>query len=416
MINLIILGLILLMLGFFAGIEIAFVSANKMGVGLKKKQGNQKYLILSRLLESPYRFIGSCLVGYTLFLTIYGLQVSQFFEPFWKLVGMQKMEGSAPIKVIFELLLAVVLVLFVEFTFKAIFRAKNDAALSIFVLPMKFFHSIFSPVSQFFVAIAVWILKYLFNTNIDAGRRPFSRVDIEHFYQQTKESQDESQELNRVMFEKALGLPGIKVRSCLVPRTEIVAVPIDATIAEVRNKMVATKLSKMVVYEGNIDNIVGYIHQINMFSHPSSIKDALLPIPTVPATMSVTDLIGLFSKQRKTIAWVVDEFGGTAGVVTMEDLLEEIFGEIRDEYDVERMVENQLAENEFMFSGRIEIDEIRGKYRLDLPGEVETLSGYIISNHNAIPKQGEKIIIDKYQFEILNMGETKVELVKVKLL
>lgn len=245
----------------------------------------------------------------------------------------------------------------------------------------------------------------------------FSHVDLEHFFQQTKEQDDDSEELNKELFENALSLPTVKVRQCLVPRTEIEALELSTSIEEAKQHFINTQLTKLVVYDESIDNIVGYIHQLDLFKKPTDIKSILLPIPAIPESMSATDLISKFTKERKSIAWVVDEFGGTSGIITMEDVLEEIFGEIKDEYDTEEFVEKQLAENEFIFSGRLELDILNEKYNLNFDvEESETLSGYIINRYETIPKQKETIIIGNYQFDVLSVSDTRIETVKLKIL
>jgi CBS domain containing-hemolysin-like protein len=214
-----------------------------------------------------------------------------------------------------------------------------------------------------------------------------------------------------------LSLPNIKIRQCLIPRKEIIGVEINTSIEESRKKFVSTQLSKMLVFDNNIDHIVGYIHQLDLFKRPATVESILLPIPAVPESMSATDLISKFSKERKSIAWVVDEFGGTAGIVTMEDLLEEIFGEIHDEYDTEEFEEKKLSEDEFLFSGRLELDYLNEKYHFELPADqAETLSGYIISQHEKIPKIKERIIIENYEFEIMSVSDTRIEMVRMKIL
>ena len=245
----------------------------------------------------------------------------------------------------------------------------------------------------------------------------FSQVDLEHFFLQTKEQDDDSQDLNKELFENALSLPSVKVRQCLVPRTEVEAVEITDSPEEVKQKFIKTNLSRLIVYEDSIDNILGYIHQLDLFKRPSDIRSILLTIPAVPESMSATDLINKFSKERKSLAWVVDEFGGTAGIITMEDVLEEIFGEIHDEYDIEEFVEKQLSEKEYIFSGRLELDYLNEKYDFEFPdAESETLSGYIINEHETIPKQKETIVIGDIQFDILNVSDTRIDMVKLKLL
>ena len=225
--------------------------------------------------------------------------------------------------------------------------------------------------------------------------------------------------MNKELFENALSLRDVKLRECLVPRKEIVGIDIKTPIEKVKKIFIETRLSKLIVYENNIDSIAGYIHQLDLFKAPSNITEVLLPIPTVPESMGAAGLMNKFSKERKSIAWVIDEFGGTAGIVTMEDLLEEIFGEIKDEYDdVDEFTDKQLSLHEYIFSGRIELDFIREKYHLEFPDDegAETLSGYIIQNNEAIPQQKERIIVGNYEFDILNVSGTRIETVKLKVL
>jgi CBS domain containing-hemolysin-like protein len=226
---------------------------------------------------------------------------------------------------------------------------------------------------------------------------------------------EERQERNTQLLENAQELPKIKIRQCLVPRKEIVGIDVTCSIELAKKKFVETKLSKLLVYENNIDHIIGYIHQLDLFKKPANVQSVLLPIPAVPESMSATDLINKFINERKSIAWVVDEFGGTAGIITMEDVLEELFGEIEDEYDTEEFIEKQIAENEFIFSGRLELDYLEEKYNLSFPEhEYETLSGYIINYYETIPRQKERIIIDDYEFEVISVSDTRIETVKMK--
>jgi len=411
--TLISLAITLVLVGFFAGIEIAFISANRLSIELKKKQGKSSGIILSRFMEHPVRFLGACLIGMNIFLVIYGLLFSELLKnTVWNPLHLK----NEYFKLAFNTVFSTIIVLVVgEFIPKALFRAKSDSLLLFFAPVANFFYKLFYPVGIFFVNLAQAILEYLFNVKVKDKDEPFSKVDLENFFQQNKEQDEDNQELNTELFENALSLPMVKIRQCLVPRTEIEAVDIHSSISEVKAKFIESKLSKLVVYDDNIDNIQGYIHQLDLFKKPADIAAVLLPIPAVPESMSATDLITKFSKERKSIAWVVDEFGGTAGIVTMEDVLEEIFGEIKDEYDTEDFVEKQLAENEFIFSGRLELDYLNEQYHFDFPeNESETLSGYIINRHETIPKLKERIIIDHYEFDILNVSDTRIEMVKVK--
>jgi putative hemolysin len=432
--SLIALSLSLVFIGFFSGIEIAFVSANKLAIELKKKQGTYTGKLWGSYAAAPARFIGMTLISVNIVLVIYGLLLSNFMDDlFWnnlrdwaKANNWNRFENyldgsNAYVKLIVETLLSTLALLFFEFTFKAFFRARNESVLgsSIITYAVSFFYSLFSWMSSLFVQMAEWILKYIFNVKVSERREVFTKVDLENFLAQTKNHDEEdADEINKELFENALSLSETRIRECLIPRREIEAVDIQTPIAEVKEKFIQTQLSKLVVYDESIDNILGYVHQLDLFKKPNDIRSILHPIPTVPESMSATDMMNQFSAKRKSIAWVVDEFGGTAGIITMEDLLEEIFGDIRDEYDTEEFVEKQLATNEFIFSGRLELDYIAEKYGLHFPEDenTETLSGYIIQNNEEIPQQKDRIIIGNYQYDILNMGDTRIETVKLKVL
>jgi putative hemolysin len=411
------IGISLILIGFFAGVEIAFVSVSKLSVELKKKQGTYVGRIWASYMEKPARFIGTTLIALNILVVVYGLLWSDILVGFWKFWEI----NNPYIRLAVETVLSTFVLLFFEFIFKAFFRAKGDAIIgsSIITFIVQFFYSIFAWVASIFVDIAEWILKYIFNIKIHAKKEVFTKIDLEHFIQQSMDGDtDDNVELNNELFENVLSLSDIKIRTCLIPRKEIEAIDIDTSLATVKERFIDTKLSKLVVYEENIDNIQGYIHQLDLFKNPESLRSILLPIPTIPESMNATDLINKFTKERKSIAWVIDEFGGTAGIVTMEDLLEEIFGEIKDEYDTEEFVEKQISNDEYIFSGRLELDYIADKYKLGFRHNEETgtLSGYIISQHERIPKQKDRIIIDDYEFDILNVSETRIETVKMKVL
>lgn len=415
----------LLLIGFFSGIEIAFGSANKLSIELRKKQGNISGKIWSRFSDEPAKFVGSTLVGVTIFMVIYGLLVGQKLFPIWSWIEKNLPKALANYvvytKLLVETVLSTAIILFVEFLFKSFFRIKNESILSNSFISriVVLFYDVFSEVATFFVNISQWILKHLFDVKITAKNEPFGRIDLEHFLQQSKSHDEEdSSQINKELFENALSLSEVKIRECLVPRREIEGLEVNMPVGAARDKFIHTRLSKLIIYEKNIDNIVGYIHQLDLFKNPQSLRDILLPIPAIPESMSATDLMNKFTKERKSIAWVVDEFGGTAGIVTMEDLLEELFGDIKDEYDTEEFVDKQLAIDEFMFSGRIELDYIAEKYDLEFPDSeaTETLSGFIIQNRDEIPKEQEAFTIGNYHFTILNVSDTRIETVKLKVL
>ena len=404
---------------FYSGIEVAFANANRLNIDLKKKQGSHAAILLSELFESPSRFIGSSIVGFNFFLVVFVLLVSTF----WNLLLTKADIISSlilPLRLLLEIVLSMLVVIILgEFIPKAIFRVKSDAMLMFFTKAglVGLVHGIFYPVASLFVKISQWILVIIFDMRIDKRKDTFSRADVENFFQQTKEFNEDKQDLNTDLFEAALSLHKVKVRECLVPRKEIEGVTISMPVEEVRKKFVDTRLSKLIVYDNNIDQILGYIHQLDLFKNPATVKEILLPIPAIPESMSATDLISKFSKERKSIAWVVDEFGGTSGIVTMEDMLEEIFGEIKDEYDVEEFEEKKISEDEYILSGRLELDYLIEKYGLEFPDESsETLSGFIIHQHETIPKLKERIIINDYEFEILHVSDTRIEMVRLKIL
>ena len=429
-----ILGCILL-IGFFAGTEIAFISANKLNIELRKKQGKFSGQILARFMDNPSEFIGTSLVGVNVFVVVYGLLASSLttlllHQYHIRITGEPLIPGQAWMindvfyslseytKLVIDTFLAtLVILIFAEFLPKAVFRSKAEAVLTVFSVPMLVMYWIFYPVAKVFVAISEFILKYLFNVRIKQNKQIFNRVDLELLVKQSMHGhENENSEVNAELFENALYLVNVRIRKCMVPRNEIEGIDVSATIAETRKKFIDTKLSKIIVYEDNIDNIVGYIHHLDLNRRPKEIREILHTITPVPEAMSAVDLMNRFTKERKSIAWVIDEFGGTAGIVTMEDVLEEIFGDINDEYDEQEFVEKQLSENEYIFSGRLELDYLNEKYDFTFPtDESETLSGYIITEHETIPKIKERILLGKYEFVVLLVTDTRIETVKMKI-
>ncbi|RYY41840.1 MAG: HlyC/CorC family transporter [Chitinophagaceae bacterium] len=407
----------ILMMAFFSGIEMAFYSVNRFGVELKKKQGRPGAQLLSRFIQTPEIFVSVMVIGFTISLVCFVIEFVRVTDVLWRLAGLH-LDKFATLRNIVDIAMGTFLVLvFGEFIPKAFFRAKSNIILSRLVWIVNLFYKLLQPIASLFVNLSEWVLKYVFNVRMDEKKDLFSGGDFDTMFQQNNDDY-EPEDVNTELFENALELPKTKIRQCLVPRKEIIAVEVRSSVEEVRQKLVETKLSKLVVYEGNIDHIVGYIHQLDLFKNPATVGDILLPIPAVPESMSATDLINKFTREGKSIAWVVDEFGGTAGIVTMEDVLEEIFGEIRDEYDSEEFVERRISENEYILSGRLELDYLCDKFDLSFPEdeESETLSGYIINHHETIPKQKERIIINNYEFDVLNVSDTRIEMVKLRVL
>ena len=399
-----------ILIGFFSGYEIGFVSANRLSLELKKKQGSRSGKIIAGFLEAPTQFIGTCLIGLNISLVVFGILFEELLHThIWSHLGL----GDGAILVGNTFVSTLVILFIGELVPKAMFKARAASLINTFAPVAQFFHILFKPLTVVLVNTAQWVLSNLLQVKMVYKKEAFTKVDLAHFVQQTNPHQ-EQQELNTDLFENALSLPDIKVRKCLVPRTEIIGVDILTPIAELKALFIETKLSKLIVYNDTLDNIVGYVHQLDLFKKPTEIKAILHPVLLVTESMNAADLINLFSKKRKSIAWVVDEFGGTAGIVTMEDVLEEIFGEINDEYDEQEFLEKKLSANEYIFSGRLELDYLYEKYGIDFAADsAETLSGYLIHKHEAIPKVREVIHLSHFDAEILLVSDTRIEKVKL---
>ena len=402
----------LALIGFFSGYEIGFVSANRLSLELKKKQGGKSGKIIAKFLAEPTQFIGTCLVGLNISLVVFGILFEELLDI---LIWDHFNPGNYSVLLGNTILSTLVILLIGELGPKAIFKARAASMINTFAPLANFFHILFRPLTLLLVNLAQWVLRNLFQVRLVNKKEAFTKVDLAHFVQQSKD-QKEQQELNTDLFENALSLPDIKIRECLVPRTEIVGVDLQTSIESLTEIFMETKLSKLIVYDDTLDTIVGYVHQLDLFKKPTSIASILHTIPLVPESMNAADLINLFSKKRKSIAWVVDEFGGTAGIVTMEDVLEEIFGEIDDEYDEQEFLEKKLSDTEYVFSGRLELDYLYEKYGIDFSADsAETLSGYLIHKNEAIPKLRQVIHLSHFDAEILAVSDTRIEKVKIKI-
>ncbi|MBM3431560.1 MAG: HlyC/CorC family transporter [Bacteroidetes bacterium] len=410
MTTLLIFLITLLGMALLAGIEMSFYSANRMALEIKKRQAPQAIKRLEPFLESPARLIGTTLVGTQILLVLLALQINDVMQPLWSYSQLE----SPTLRLIIEILLATLLVLILaEFIPRAYFRSRGENALIRFSGFLQRAHQLLFPIAAAAIDAAEWLLQQLFDVRIREKREPLKRSDLKYLFQTPMP--EESDELQAQLIENAQELPKIKVRQCLVPRKEIIGVPRHTSMEEVRQQFIQTQLSKLVVFEKDIDHIVGYVHQLDLFKNPQRLDEIILPIPAIPESMSATRLISQFTRERKSIAWVVDEFGGTAGIVTMEDVLEELFGEIRDEFDTEDLIEKQLGEREFIFSGRLELDYLTDKYDFSFDqDEAETLSGFIINHYDTIPRQKERIIINEFEFEVLQVTDTRIELVRMK--
>lgn len=403
----------LLFMMFFAGMEMAFFSASRLNIELKRNQETSKGMRLGKFIDNPAVFLGTTLMGYIIALIIFVLLTNEVAVPVWKKLGIETDGVKLFIQILFNML---VVLIFGEFFPRALFRAKSNILLSAFSFLINIFYELFAPFVLGMFHLSNWILKYVFNVRLDKNKSPLSKSELRFVFSDGL-TDDASVDTSTQLLENAQELPNLKIRQSMVPRKEVVGLDINTPIEVLAQKFIDTKRTRIIIYENSIDNILGYVHQLDLFKKPKNIKSILIDIIAVPESMNVVDLIYKFNTEAKSIAWVVDEFGGTAGVITMEDLLEEIFGEIRDEYDTERFVEKQIAENEYIFSGRLELDYLEKKYSLSFDGhKTETLSGYIINHHETIPLQKERIIIHDYEFDVLDVTHTRIEMVKLKML
>ncbi len=401
----------LLLLMFFAGIEMAFYSASRLTMKLKRKQDSSTGNRLARFIDEPAVFLGVAITGYIIALTIFVLLTAEVAAPIWNKLGI----GMRSVQIVLEIFFNVVVILvFAEFLPRAVFRARSNSLLGRFSFFTNIFFTAFAPFVKALFQLSNHILKYIFNVRLDKSKSPLNKNELRFVFSDGITDAFKADASTRLL-ENAQELPNVKIKQSMVPRKEVIGVDIKTPINEVVKKFVETRRTRIIIYDNTIDNVLGYIHQLDLFKKPTDIKSVLMEISAVPQSMNVVDLIYKFSSEAKSIAWVVDEFGGTAGIITMEDALEELFGEIEDEYDTEQFVEKQIADSEYIFSGRLELDYIEKKYNMTFEGnEAETLSGYIINHHETIPVQKERIIIGDYEFDVLAVSHTRIGMVKLR--
>jgi putative hemolysin len=401
---------------FFAGIEIAFISANKLLIELKNKQGSLYAKILSPFVANPSKFISTTLVGNNIGLVVYGIYMAKVLDPllvsWWPYF-----EQNHLILVLCQTLLSTLIVLVTaEFIPKVLFRINPDSLLKALAVPFLLFYYLFWPIVHFINWLAEIILNKVLKVKFAESSPAFSRVDLDLYISQVNEEDlSEDADVDTEMFKNALDFSNIKVRECMTPRPELISLDIREGVPELYNKFKETGLSKILIFDKTPDHIIGYVHQKEIFKKPENIRQILIPIEIATETMSVMDLLNKFSRTRKSIALVVDELGGTAGIVTIEDIMEEVFGEIEDEHDVEELVEEQLDENTFRFSARHEVSYLNDQYALLIPeGEYHTLGGFIFAYHESFPQAGEQITISPFEFMIESITNSKINVVRLR--
>lgn len=403
----------LLFSAMFSGLEIAFISANKLKIELDNKLGFFNAKVLSFFNKNPSKFISTMLVGNNIALVVYGIFMAKILEPFF-----YKIFDSEFTVFLLQTIVSTLLILFIaEFLPKALFRINPNSILSLFAVPIVIIYSLLFPLIWISIAISNYVLKLFFNVKNEDGELNFRMVDLDNYLKEAtaKTQNDESIETEVQIFQNALDFSKVKARECMVPRTEIEALDENTDLEILKNKFFETGFSKLLIYRDSIDNIIGYTHSFELFKNPKNLKSILLPIPVIPESMPANEILEFFTKQKKSVAVVVDEFGGTSGMVTIEDVIEELFGDIEDEHDSEDLVEKAISENEFIFSARLEIDYINEQYKLNLPesDEYETLAGYIIYLHESIPEKGNTIETAEFSFFITEVSTHKIEIVKV---
>ncbi len=411
--NVIIILLSLVFSAFFSGMEIAFVSSNKLRLELDIKQGYMTSRVISIFTSRPGDYIATMLVGNNISLVIYGILMAILLEPL-----ISHYTSSESTILIIQTIISTLIILFTaEFLPKTIFRLSPNTALRAFAIPVLVFYILLYPVTKLTIAISGFILHNFMRVprNKKAHPNVFGKIDLDNLVNESNAERDQQadpeQEIK--LFQNALDFSNVKLRDCMVPRTEIVAFDESVSMEELQSKFIETGLSKILIYRESTDNIIGYINSKELFKNPSDLQSMIMSLPIVPETMPANKLLQSFIKDHKSISVVVDEFGGTSGIVTMEDILEEIIGEIEDEHDTSELTEDKLNEQEYIFSARHEIDYLNEKYRLNIPelDDYETLAGLILFHYESIPKINDRIHIEGFVIRILDVSETRIELI-----
>ncbi len=407
----------LLLSAFFSGMEIAFITANKLRTELDKSHGLLSARIMSAFNKTPSRFIGALLLGNNIALVIYGIAMAKILGPFFTNLLPVHLQSDF-LNLVIQTVIATLLILIVaEFLPKTLFRINPNKIINFFAVPVYLFYYLFYPVIYLFMGLSEFILKKVFRVKFTEQAYDFTPIDLDHFLAEYSAYLQEKFELPQEiqMFKNVIEFRNIKLRECMVPRTEIEAIEESEPIMRLRQQFIETGYSRLLVFKDHIDNITGYVHAFDLFRNPPNIKTIANPIMIVPETMPANKALTSFIDQHIGIAVVVDEFGGTSGMVTIEDIIEEILGEIEDEYDTEELIDKQIGENEFIFSGRLEIDYLNEKYNLKIPGseEYETLAGFILHHHDSIPGLKDQIVIGSFVFYIIQATGSRIEKVRL---
>jgi CBS domain containing-hemolysin-like protein len=408
--------LCLILSAFFSGMEIAFVSSNKIYLEIEKKQDNFLSQILTKLTQNPSKFIAAMLIGNNIALVVYGFFMG---DVVLKCITHFGYQFSNITSLLVQTVISTFVVLVTaEFFPKVFFQIYANSLIKIFAIPAYLFYRLFYYISTFFIWISDFILRKFFKTEGDQVQLYFSKIELGNYITEQMSSVEENDEVDSEIqiFQNALEFSGVKARDIMTPRTEIVDIDIFAGVSELKELFIETGYSKIVVSQNSLDDIVGYVHSFDLFKKPKTIKSVLMTVEFVPETISIKDALNLLIKKRKNVAVVLDEHGGTSGIITIEDIVEELFGEIEDEHDLdEELIEQELGDGQYLFSTRLDVEYLNETYKLDIPEEDSygTLGGFIVNSTKEIPQKGEKIVIDHFHFVVEEASNKKIELVKM---
>jgi putative hemolysin len=415
-IELIIIVVSIILSAFFSGMEIAFVSANKLHIELEKKREGFIPLILNKITQKSSKFITTMLVGNNISLVIYSYYMGRF------LLGILHLEGLNEFSILITqtIISTIIILITAEFLPKAIFRIYANEVLKIFAVPAYVFYVLFHFLSDFITGISDFFLRVFFKTNADEQQVEFSKEELGNYILEQLETSNDDEEMDSEIqiFQNALDFHNVKAREVMVPRTEIIAVEIHEKVTNLESIFIETGLSKVLVYKTSMDDVIGYINAFELFKKPKTIKSILLSVEIVPESMMINNILNILMKKRKSVAVVVDEYGGTSGMITVEDIVEELFGEIEDEHDSQEFLEEKLNETTFNFSARLEVDYLNEEYHLSIPKSeaYETLGGFIIEHTENIPEENEVVDIEGFEIRILNTSGAKIDVVCLKII
>lgn len=424
-IDVVIIILSLILSAFFSGMEIAYVSSNKIHIEIEKKQSGLLAVALSKITQKPSKFIATMLIGNNIALVIYGFLMGDILMNWFQSLLPTNYEFLnyllSDLSIITQTIISTLIILFTaEFLPKVFFQIYANSFLKLLAIPAYIFYLLFWYISDFVIWISNMVLKYIFKAQGDDVQLVMTKVELGNYISEQMESVEEHDVVDSEIqiFQNALEFSEVKSREVMIPRTEIIAVDIEDSIKDLNALFTSTGMSKIVVYNDTIDDILGYVHSFDLFKKPKDIKSVVMPVEFVPETMLVKDVLNLLTKKRKSISIVIDEYGGTSGIITVEDIVEELVGEIEDEHDTVELIEEKIDEYNYKFSARLEVDYINETYKLDLPESetYETLGGLIVDETEEIPQINDQVLIENFMFTILEVTSTKIDLVSLKIL